>query len=724
MWAFKFASNNWQHKFAVEYLDIGHGRGRNIILWFYSNGRLYQKLEENLKGFEVLHSDWDEFNTNIGVGSPTQGRVDLNKGIGSCILHTTNPRQQVRILDTLVDSFPGIRFQIFKDYQDPNRHPSPEPLQLFYEKVACKNCQREIKNYRLVLADGIWEDIEEKGPKDDKPISPYLPEEEYLTNLRRKDTFRTEYGWSVPTKKAIQKLKSFIGNEKVLEVGAGKGLWAKLMQDTGISITPTDLYAGQETPYLSGKSFTEVQQMDASDAINRFSDHTVLFLNWPPYDSPMADEALKTFRGNKVIYVGEGSSGCTGDDCFHNQLGREWKMVDAACIPEDPYSEDWKRQDTKINIPQWEGIHDCIHFYFCEDKTKAMPIPFEGTIPNIHEEDRTGAWSLGRDMPEELAETEEKRSPQMTWLGHGNRGVAYDLGNDTVLKYTSEISEIYAAKRLMENPIPCTVDVYSVEQLPTSDIYALVLEKVQPMKEETASTYFEDIPEVSELIDCLKEHGYQTNDVNWKNVGWNKEGRLVLLDVGHSISQEEARKEQSSTKAKPMPLPYRSTIKYLEPPIGNEWLHKYHGSGAFDIDKIMSEEAAEKEEKKRPSMTWLGHGNMGIAYQDKGKVIKYTDESSEAKAAERLMRSPIPCTVSVYDVELVEDRLWSLVLEKVKPITWKEYSEAMESGLVEELNDCLIEHGYFIDDVHWKNLGWNQDGDLVLLDLGGTLSTG
>ena len=44
------------------------------------------------------------------------------------------------------------------------------------------------------------------------------------------------YGWAVPAEKAIEKIKTFVVNDKVVEIGSGYGLWAKLMQDAGIQI--------------------------------------------------------------------------------------------------------------------------------------------------------------------------------------------------------------------------------------------------------------------------------------------------------------------------------------------------------------------------------------------------------------------------------------------------------------------------------------------------------
>lgn len=68
-------------------------------------------------------------------------------------------------------------------------------------------------------------------------------------------------------------------------------------------------------------------------------------LCWPSYDDPMGFNTLSTFTGNKLIYIGEGDGGCTGDDKFHDLLREEWKEV------------------KEIDIRQWIGIHDAMFFF-------------------------------------------------------------------------------------------------------------------------------------------------------------------------------------------------------------------------------------------------------------------------------------------------------------------------------------------------------------------------
>lgn len=63
---------------------------------------------------------------------------------------------------------------------------------------------------------------------------------------------------------------------------------------------------------------------------------------WPPYATSMAFDTLNNFKGNLLIYVGEGYGGCTGDDAFHEKLEEEWDLSE------------------EVEIPQWAGINDSL----------------------------------------------------------------------------------------------------------------------------------------------------------------------------------------------------------------------------------------------------------------------------------------------------------------------------------------------------------------------------
>lgn len=90
--------------------------------------------------------------------------------------------------------------------------------------------------------------------------------------------------------------------------------------------------------------FFPVVKADAL-AVPPFPDR-ILFLCWPPYDDPMALEALATYTGDTLIYIGERHDGCNASDAFFVALEMYWELVAEA-----------------DGFVQWEGIHDGAYVY-------------------------------------------------------------------------------------------------------------------------------------------------------------------------------------------------------------------------------------------------------------------------------------------------------------------------------------------------------------------------
>ena len=194
----------------------------------------------------------------------------------------------------------------------------------------------------------IWDKIKEHGPTE--LIWTELPEKRRIgrwpegrndiNEYYRRKHFTENYSWAVPTQKVIDDLKRFVGNDTVLEIGSGKGLWAYLLKSIGINVIATDIKKYQS-------SFTDIEEMDSIKAVNKYLNANVLMFIWPSYDESWAYEALKNFHGNKVIYIGEGVGGCTGDDNLCNLLSEKFQLIN----------------DTEDNLLQWHAIYDRVYLY-------------------------------------------------------------------------------------------------------------------------------------------------------------------------------------------------------------------------------------------------------------------------------------------------------------------------------------------------------------------------
>lgn len=174
--------------------------------------------------------------------------------------------------------------------------------------------------------------------------------------LSRTDLTR-KYAWAIPDTTSLAFVARHLG-DSALEIGAGTGYWASLLSDMGVDMLCFDAYPPQITPcnwYHSPRNADDLPTGERRDIFYDvqsgnhmmawlFSDRP-LFLCWPPYDNSMAHQALSFYRGNKLIYIGEGQGGCTGNDAFFDLLEKEWRLID------------------EYRPTQWAMIHDWISVY-------------------------------------------------------------------------------------------------------------------------------------------------------------------------------------------------------------------------------------------------------------------------------------------------------------------------------------------------------------------------
>jgi hypothetical protein len=187
------------------------------------------------------------------------------------------------------------------------------------------------KEYELETYRGHWMD---RVLQSAEPINPH----DGLRNFYAREEHISLYGFSVLIEAAVEAIRPFA---PLLEVGAGGGYWSYELKRAGVDCHPTDPYplGSKSQRYKFSKSWCETEQLTALEAIAKYSTRTLLTI-WPDYNGAWTGEMIDAYRGDCVIYVGEGNGGCTGDERLHNLLEERFELIET------------------VGLPQFDGIHD------------------------------------------------------------------------------------------------------------------------------------------------------------------------------------------------------------------------------------------------------------------------------------------------------------------------------------------------------------------------------
>jgi len=193
-----------------------------------------------------------------------------------------------------------------------------------------------------------------------------------LQDNRERNDFIKHYSWVPPSRFAIRTIKRFAADEGLLSVGSGKALWEFLLCKEGcknviasdnftlgynhVSLSDGEIEEAKkisddkDRPLPSNladkiKTFMPVERLDAVQAIEKHPECQTLMLIYPPQARSVAVNALRAFKGKRVVFIGEGAGGCTADDKFFQLLKEEYG------------------EPRIIAVPQWPGSYDEMFLY-------------------------------------------------------------------------------------------------------------------------------------------------------------------------------------------------------------------------------------------------------------------------------------------------------------------------------------------------------------------------
>lgn len=142
-----------------------------------------------------------------------------------------------------------------------------------------------------------------------------------------------KFSWAVPSAAALDEIKTFCKGRRVIEIGAGTGYWASLLQARGQTVVPVD---SCKEPVDC--QYTQVTKADGSQFLRAHdTSEDVLMCCWPR----SMEDWLEAFEGQGLIWIGE---------------------LDGATdyIPEE---EDLWQLHKELMIPQFMGMRDRLRMY-------------------------------------------------------------------------------------------------------------------------------------------------------------------------------------------------------------------------------------------------------------------------------------------------------------------------------------------------------------------------
>lgn len=162
--------------------------------------------------------------------------------------------------------------------------------------------------------------------------------------LRREVT--SQYAWTVTAPATLDFVRQHC-TKRVVDPLAGTGYWGYLLAQCAIRVISSDVCPPNKNSTLNAwhqnaSTFVDVRRAEGAVTAQMSVESDTLLLSWPPFADSTGFDVVSAFAGNRLIFIGEGAGGCTGDDAMWELLGAEWT------------ERDWHQP------VQFDGIHDYV----------------------------------------------------------------------------------------------------------------------------------------------------------------------------------------------------------------------------------------------------------------------------------------------------------------------------------------------------------------------------
>ncbi len=169
----------------------------------------------------------------------------------------------------------------------------------------------------------------------------YIQLESEEVKKQKRLEFINKYSYAIPNAEAIRTIANY---SPLIEIGAGHGYWAYLLEEAGADIIAFDDYSWFGKTVLDGEKFY-INVEKANHKIVKGYPERNLLLCWPPPFNDMAYKCVKAFKGQYLIYIGEDYKGCTANDKFHEYVYEHFKTAG------------------QLEIPTWPDFYDKLFIY-------------------------------------------------------------------------------------------------------------------------------------------------------------------------------------------------------------------------------------------------------------------------------------------------------------------------------------------------------------------------
>jgi hypothetical protein len=180
--------------------------------------------------------------------------------------------------------------------------------------------------------------------------------EENMTRSPNRQRLGRKYCWTIPDPDTVAFVAKH-AHRGLVDPIAGTGYWAYLLAQLGVDVVCYDLNPGTALVtdgWHDEHLYVAICAKGGAEAVAPHADRT-LFLSWPPHGRDVGARILMAYKGNRVIYIGDGQSGASGDDQMHLMLDTDWTEVDSR------------------RPVQWWGQHDRVTVY-----ERSQPAPPTG----------------------------------------------------------------------------------------------------------------------------------------------------------------------------------------------------------------------------------------------------------------------------------------------------------------------------------------------------------